>query len=68
MPGMSGKELADRVGELRPNVRSVFMSGYTGDMISRNGILEQGMILLEKPFNAETLLETLETALTTDVD
>jgi signal transduction histidine kinase/ActR/RegA family two-component response regulator len=50
MPGMSGRELATRVRQLCPDVRVLFMSGYTDDEIVRRGSLEEGTELLEKPF------------------
>ena len=56
MPGMSGKELAERL-EIEP----VFMSGYTDDVISRHGM--DGLRLVQKPFDAQTLLGAVRSAL-----
>jgi CheY-like chemotaxis protein len=56
MPGMSGKELADRLG-----IEPVFMSGYTDDVISRHGM--DGVRLVQKPFDAQTLLGAIRSAL-----
>jgi signal transduction histidine kinase len=56
MPGMSGKELAERLG-----IEPVFMSGYTDDVISRHGMA--GLRLVQKPFDAQTLLGTVRSAL-----
>ena len=56
MPGMSGKELAERLG-----IEPVFMSGYTDDVISRHGMA--GLRLLQKPFDAQTLLGAVRSAL-----
>jgi CheY-like chemotaxis protein len=50
MPGMSGRELADIVGKLRPGIKVLFMSGYTNDLIAQYGVLDAGTLLLEKPF------------------
>jgi two-component system, cell cycle sensor histidine kinase and response regulator CckA len=50
MPGMSGRELWDRLRVLRPDARVLFMSGYTDDAIARHGVLELGIAFLQKPF------------------
>ena len=51
MPGMSGRELAQRLGPLRPQLKLLYMSGYTGD----RGVLEDGLPFLAKPFSPEDL-------------
>ena len=56
MPGMSGKDLAERLG-----IEPVFMSGYTDDVISRHGM--DGVRLVQKPFDAQTLLGAIRSAL-----
>jgi len=56
MPGMSGKELAEEIG-----IEPVFMSGYTDDVVLRHGV--EGLRLVEKPFDAETLLSAVRSAL-----
>ncbi|MBK8792154.1 MAG: response regulator [Holophaga sp.] len=50
MPGMSGRELRDRMLHLRPNIKVLFMSGYTADIIATRGVLEAGVNFLAKPF------------------
>jgi signal transduction histidine kinase/CheY-like chemotaxis protein len=50
LPRMSGRELAQRLYRLRPSLRSLFMSGYSEDAISEQGVLEPGAPFLEKPF------------------
>jgi PAS domain S-box-containing protein len=52
MPGMSGRELWDRLRVLSPDSRVLFMSGYTDDVIARHGVLEPGIAFLQKPFTA----------------
>jgi DNA-binding response OmpR family regulator len=55
MPGMNGRELAQRISEIRPNVKILYMSGYTENVIGHNGMLEPGVRLLQKPFNLRDL-------------
>jgi PAS domain S-box-containing protein len=55
MPGMNGRELAQRIAEIRPNVKILYMSGYTENVIGHNGTLETGIRLLQKPFNLRDL-------------
>src|SRR6202522_4244317 len=63
MPGMNGKELAQRVSEIRPNVKILYMSGYTENVIGRNGMLDAGVRLLQKPFNLRDLKDKVREVL-----
>jgi len=56
MPGMSGRELAERLASRCPGLRVVYMSGYTDDAIVRHGMLEPGLEYLQKPFRPDGLL------------
>ena len=65
MPHSQGSELAGKIRILQPNVRVVFMSGYTQDLLAAQGVLEPGVHLIEKPFSETTLLTKLREILTT---
>jgi PAS domain S-box-containing protein len=56
LPGMSGRDLVERLAELRPEIPAIFMSGYTRDVIDSHGILHAGLAFLQKPFTPDTLL------------
>jgi signal transduction histidine kinase/ActR/RegA family two-component response regulator len=63
MPGMSGKELAERLSQYQPDLVPVFMSGYTDDVVLRHGINGEIPNLVQKPFGAEALLSAVRGAL-----
>jgi len=52
---MSGRELGERIQIQRPDLRILYMSGYTDDAILRHGVLEDRIPFLQKPFTAEGL-------------
>lgn len=55
MPGISGKELADKLRQTQPDLKILFMSGYSNEMIAYHGLLDSTLAFLQKPFNAATL-------------
>ncbi len=63
MPEMNGRDLAKQLLALHPNLRRVFMSGYTADVIARQGVLEEGMFFLQKPFTPKELAAKIRSAL-----
>ncbi|HEY9069411.1 MAG TPA: PAS domain S-box protein [Candidatus Ozemobacteraceae bacterium] len=63
MPEMNGRVLANQIQSVFPNIRRVFMSGYTADVIARQGILDEGAFFLQKPFSPKMLTETIREAL-----
>ena len=63
MPGTNGREVADELRRRRPDLRVLFISGYTQDVISRSGVLDSGIEFLTKPFTAALLLERVRKVL-----
>ncbi len=63
MPEMNGKELADRLQARHPGLRRLFMSGYTADVISGRGVLEDGGAFVQKPFSTAELAVKVRKAL-----
>jgi two-component system, cell cycle sensor histidine kinase and response regulator CckA len=59
MPGISGRELAERVKKIRPEIKILYMSGYTDQSVVHHGILESDAVLLQKPFTLPTLASKL---------
>ncbi len=59
MPGMNGRILSRRLGDLIPGLKSLFMSGYTDNAIIHHGELDPGICFLQKPFSSESLLAAL---------
>ena len=55
MPEMNGRELADRLHTFYPNIKTLFMSGYTTEVIAHRGILEEGVRFIHKPFSKNDL-------------
>jgi PAS domain S-box-containing protein len=55
MPNIGGRLLVDRVRALRPDVKVLYLSGYTDDAVVRHGVLQAGTPLLQKPFTPMTL-------------
>ena len=53
MPGLSGRQLAQQLAEIRPQMRVLFMSGYTDDAVVHHGMLEPGIHYLQKPFTRD---------------
>src|SRR5216117_2458329 len=62
MPGLSGRELADRLATRRPGIRVLYMSGYPGDAVVQHGALPHGSAFLQKPFSPDGLARKVKTA------
>jgi two-component system, cell cycle sensor histidine kinase and response regulator CckA len=59
MPGMLGREAAERIRALRPGVKVLFMSGYAQGVLDSKGVVEADVNLIQKPFSEAQLLATL---------
>jgi two-component system cell cycle sensor histidine kinase/response regulator CckA len=67
MPGMSGQDLATALQPARSDMRVLFMSGHSHDMIAHHGMLDGQVFLLSKPFTMETLTQKVREVLDTSV-
>jgi len=65
MTGISGHQLAESLAVSRPEMKCLYTSGYTADLIAGHGILEPQVVLLEKPFTREALLRKVRKILDT---
>ncbi len=63
MPEMNGRDLAEKIIELHPGLQILYMSGYTANVIAHNGVLDNGMHFMQKPFTREQLAEQVHNAL-----
>ena len=56
LPGMNGKDLSERLRRLRPNLKVLFTSGHTAEVVGRRGVAERDLAYLPKPVSPETLV------------
>ncbi len=55
MPGMNGRELANQLRTIHPRLKSLFMSGYSADVIAHHGVLDEDVHFIQKPFSRQGL-------------
>jgi len=63
MPETGGRALASQLVAQRPGLKVLYMSGYTSDVLGRQGVLEEGLDLIEKPFTTGVLARKLREVL-----
>ena len=63
MPGMNGRKLADRLLQDAPNLKCLFMSGYTDGIIGKGGVLDEDVHFLQKPFSPKSLADKVREVL-----
>jgi CheY-like chemotaxis protein len=66
MPGLSGKAVAEQLTSTRPDLKVLFMSGYTEEAIAHHGMLDPYIFLLQKPFSAQELAHKVREVLDAD--
>jgi PAS domain S-box-containing protein len=63
MPMMNGRELANQVQQLCPDIKTLFMSGYTANIIAHRGVLDEGINFIQKPFSIQNLANAVRNLL-----
>ncbi|MGD9975775.1 MAG: PAS domain S-box protein [Desulfatirhabdiaceae bacterium] len=63
MPGMNGRDLCARLHDHLPGLRSIFMSGYTANVIAHHGVIDKGIHFLQKPFSVQSLAAMVRSVL-----
>ena len=63
MPEMNGRALSEQIRAVKPGLKCLFMSGYTADIISNKGVLEEGIHFIQKPFSMKDLATSIRAAL-----
>jgi two-component system cell cycle sensor histidine kinase/response regulator CckA len=63
MPKKNGKEVYEEIVKIRPDIKKLFMSGYTSDIIHEQGIIDEGIHIIYKPLSPEGLLRKVRQVL-----
>lgn len=63
LPGQNGRDLANELRIVRPGLRTIFVSGFPENAVTRRGLVEGEMLYLPKPFSAESLVRAVRQAL-----
>ncbi|MCL4540353.1 MAG: PAS domain S-box protein [Bacteroidetes bacterium] len=63
MPVMNGKDLRDRIQSIKPNIKTLFMSGYTANLIAHRGVLDEDVEFIQKPFTPHALAKKVHDVL-----
>lgn len=68
MPDMNGRDLTNRLQDMIPGLKVLFMSGYTSNVIVNRGVLDKNVFLLQKPFSQNDFAAKIKEVLTTAID
>jgi DNA-binding response OmpR family regulator len=68
MPGMNGRELSERLAGQIPKIKCIYMSGYTADEIDDQGVLEEGVHFIQKPFSRKDIAVKIRAVLDQNYD
>jgi FixJ family two-component response regulator len=60
---MNGRDLADQLISVNPNLKRLYMSGYTADLVAPHGVLEEGVQFIQKPFSKTDLADKIRKVL-----
>jgi len=63
LPEMSGNDLAGEISKIRPGIPTLYMSGYTANVIAHHGVLDEGVQFIGKPFTPDSLARKVREAL-----
>ena len=63
MPGISGREVAERLRLIRPDVKVIYMSAFSAEIMGEHGVLEANTPFVSKPFTTEFLIQTVQQVL-----
>ncbi len=63
MPEMNGRELANLIRDIKPELKCLFISGYTANVIAHHGMLDPGIHFIQKPFSMKRLAEMVRKVL-----
>jgi two-component system, cell cycle sensor histidine kinase and response regulator CckA len=66
MPEMNGQTLAEKIVNLYPKIKCLFMSGYTDNVIAHHGVLDEGVHFIQKPFSMQSLVAQVREVLNTE--
>ena len=63
MPGINGRQLADKLSVIRPEIKVLYASGYSEDVIATHGVLDEGIAFLGKPYSPQSLAKKVREVL-----